>query len=223
MVALQVRRLSDEGFHVLQLDLAGCGDSGGDFGEATWSTWLDDIHLAIDWLRKQTDAPFWLWGMRVGALLAAEAGRGCSFPFNYLLWQPVTSGVLGLQQILRMGAAAEMLEGGKGSTRRLKAELAAGHSVEIAGYRISPALAAGLETASFKPAAGNGRLVWLDVSGQANREASPSTAASLTEWQQSGFKTLYQSVTGPAFWQIPESEIATGLIDATLAALVSER
>src|SRR6218665_17582 len=67
MAALQARALAQAGFEVLQLDLLGCGDSAGDFGDASWQGWLDDVHLACAWLQSQPrPAPLWLWGLRAG-------------------------------------------------------------------------------------------------------------------------------------------------------------
>ena len=63
------------GYTVLQIDLRGCGDSSGDFGEAGWSDWVDDVLAACVWLREQNQAPLWLWGLRAGCLLATEVAR----------------------------------------------------------------------------------------------------------------------------------------------------
>src|SRR5882672_8203208 len=49
MAALQSRALSAAGFAVLQLDLFGCGDSSGEFGDATWDDWVADIVEAAGW------------------------------------------------------------------------------------------------------------------------------------------------------------------------------
>jgi len=38
MAALQSRMLAARGIAVLQIDLFGCGDSSGDFGDASWAT-----------------------------------------------------------------------------------------------------------------------------------------------------------------------------------------
>ncbi len=53
MAALQSRALAAAGFAVLQIDLLGCGDSSGDFGDASWDEWIDDVLLAVRWLRGQ--------------------------------------------------------------------------------------------------------------------------------------------------------------------------
>lgn len=42
-----------QGYAVLILDLFGTGESKGDFGEATWQIWLQNIDTAIDWLTQQ--------------------------------------------------------------------------------------------------------------------------------------------------------------------------
>ena len=75
MAALQARRLAAAGFGVLIPDLYGCGDSGGDFAEARWDIWRDDLSRCRDWLRGRGHHRLVLWGLRLGALLAAELHR----------------------------------------------------------------------------------------------------------------------------------------------------
>ena len=43
MAALQARALAKAGYAVLQIDLFGCGDSSGDFGDASWQDWVGDV------------------------------------------------------------------------------------------------------------------------------------------------------------------------------------
>ncbi|MGL5987461.1 MAG: CocE/NonD family hydrolase, partial [Burkholderiales bacterium] len=50
MAAEMARQMARSGFAVLQLDLAGCGDSDGDFADASWDAWLEDIDRAAAWL-----------------------------------------------------------------------------------------------------------------------------------------------------------------------------
>jgi exosortase A-associated hydrolase 2 len=154
MAALQARAMAAAGYTVLQIDLLGCGDSSGDFGDATWEAWLADVELACDWLQQQTATPLWLWGQRTGCLLANEAANRMQRPVNLLFWQPVVSGKQFLQQFLRLKLAAEILGGeSKGVMERLRKQLQQGESVEVAGYLLSPALAAGLEKAELLLAA----------------------------------------------------------------------
>lgn len=220
LVAEQVRLLAAAGYSTLQIDLKGCGDSSHDFGDASWTDWLDDVRLAITWLLAQTQAPLWLWGLRAGALLAAEAGRQIGLTCNYLFWQPAAGGKAALQQFLRLAAAAEWLgnEGG-GTVERCKADLASGKVIEIAGYRVSAQLAAGLARATLEPPAKAGRLVWLDVSNSENAPIFRSTVATLSQWQQAGTATDHCRICGPAFWQTAEIVSVPALLAATCEML----
>src|SRR6218665_1924947 len=99
MASLQARRLAQAGYEVLQIDLHGCGDSPGEFGEASWDGWLDDIAAAAAWLRARhpTPPPLWLWGLRLGCVLGVEAARRHQLRCNFLFWQAL-SGPTQLQQ-----------------------------------------------------------------------------------------------------------------------------
>ncbi|MEW6513547.1 MAG: hydrolase 2, exosortase A system-associated [Pseudomonadota bacterium] len=222
MAALQARLLSENGFAVLQIDLHGCGDSSGDFGDATWEIWLQDVHAAHDWLRQHCAAPLWLWGLRTGCLLAAEAARRIDTPANFLFWQPVISGKQFLQQFLRLKVAGEMLSGeSKGVMESLKAQLAAGQPVEIAGYALSAGLASGLESAELAPPAQPGRVHWLEVSARPEATLAPVSLKRIEQWQAAGFTAASAVLPAPSFWQTTEIEEAPALLDATLAALRS--
>src|SRR5665647_916764 len=112
MAALQARALAQAGFSVLQIDLLGCGDSSGDFGDASWQGWVSDVVQGCHWLRNQSNTPgadsgqmpLWLWGLRAGCLLAVEAARQLGAPCNFLFWQPPAAGKPLLQQFLRFEA-----------------------------------------------------------------------------------------------------------------------
>ena len=231
MAALQARSLARAGFGVLQIDLLGCGDSSGDFGDAAWQSWVSDVVQACHWLQSRSDrhstgstpAQLWLWGLRAGCLLAVEAARQLKQPCNFLFWQPPASGKTLLQQFLRFKVAGDMLGGqAKGVMEGMRTQLGAGASVEIAGYRLSPGLASGLEQATLRPPPRTDttqRLEWLELSTREDASLSPVSAQSIGEWQNSGYAARSHIVTGPAFWQTTEIEDATALIAATKAAL----
>ncbi|MDN3920481.1 hydrolase 2, exosortase A system-associated [Roseateles violae] len=226
MAALQSRALAAAGFSVLQIDLLGCGDSSGDFGDASWAAWVADVRLASRWLRERdaahAAAPPWLWGLRAGCLLAVEATDGLDEPVNFCFWQPATSGKQLLQQFLRMRVAAEMMSGaGKGLMEDLRQQLATGTALEIAGYRLAPRLAEGLERAQLlpPPASPDGRLVWLELSTQAEPRFSPVAEQAQARWRDAGWQLDARLIKGPAFWQTTEIEEAPALLSATTSAL----
>ncbi|WP_394788757.1 hydrolase 2, exosortase A system-associated [Rhodoferax sp.] len=220
MAALQARAMANAGYTVLQLDLLGCGDSSGDFGDASWQDWINDVVFAYQWLRRQGDAPLWLWGLRAGCLLAAQAALQLEEACNFLFWAPTPAGKPLVQQFLRLKAAADLASGNaKAIMDDLRQQLALGATVEIAGYVVAADLASGMEQATLTPPALAGRLEWLDISTQADASLSPATVKPLQAWQNTGFAVRSQMVTGPAFWQTSEIEEAPNLLVATLAAL----
>lgn len=222
MAALQARALAAAGWSVLQIDLLGCGDSAGDFGDAGWQAWIDDAVHAARWLDAHdgTDTPLWFWGLRAGALLAVAAAARLERASNFLFWQPVSQGKLQLQQFLRLKAAAELTAGAKGVTEKLRAQLDAGESVEIAGYQLAPALADGLAAAKLEPPAPSPRrIVWLELSTQADAALLPASGPVLQRWRDAGVEVSAEVVPGPAFWQTTEIEVAPALVERTTALL----
>ncbi len=230
MAALQARALAAAGYGVLQIDLKGCGDSSGEFGDATWLDWVSDVQTAVRWLRTRSPAPLTLWGLRAGCLVLADAAvqmpeESCSC----LFWQPTPKGAPVLRQFLRSAAAAAFLDGrGKGVVDALRQKLAAGLAVEVGGYRVHPELAAGLERARLPVPPRLDRLVWLEVSavaapGAPSPSLAPASISASTAWRQAATGAEVRLVAGPPFWQTAEIETAPALIDATLAALQSTR
>lgn len=234
MAALQSRALAAAGFSVLQIDLHGCGDSSGEFGDASWQDWIVDALHAAAWLKARdqahANAPLWFWSLRAGCLIAMQAAANLNEHVNFCFWQPSPSGKLVLQQFLRLKIAAAMLSGAsKGLMDEMKRKLAQGQSVEVAGYSLSAQLAEGLEQASLMPdtrasqnAASCSRMECLELSMQENASAAPATKHCLTNWRSLGYATQHRLVQGPAFWQSQEIEDAPALIEATCAALLNE-
>lgn len=220
MAALQAKSMAAVGYSVLQIDLYGCGDSSGDFCDATWESWVDDVTLACNWLQQRCDSDLWLWGLRTGCLLACEAVARINTPSQLLFWQPVVSGKQFLQQFLRLKIASEMLGGdSKGLMDRLREQLAQGESVEIAGYQLSSNLAAGLENAELALSEQSRRIEWFELSGKPDGNLSLSASMRIEKWKSAGSKARGTPVYGPAFWQTAEIAECTTLINASLLAM----
>ena len=226
MAALQARAMANAGFDVLQIDLLGCGDSSGDFSDATWQTWTDDILAGYLWLRTRSQAPLTLWGLRAGCLLAANAAdKLTDEQVNFIFWQPVISGKQHWQQFMRLKMAGGLTSGSaKGVSEGIKQHLAAGQTVEIAGYSISPLLAGSLEKAELEiPDVHPGRVIWLELSTRDDVILAPLSQKRVEEWQASGINVEAKVVYGPGFWQTTEIEDAPELIAATMSALESRQ
>ena len=231
MAAMQSRAFARSGVAVLQIDLLGCGDSAGDLGEATWEQWVADVVFACRWLQSRyaqpagrEQPPLWIWGLRAGCLLACEAARQLDSRVDLLFWQPVTTGKAVLQQFLRLKMAGEILGGqAKGVTEQLRAELAAGNAVDVAGYMLRSGLCQGMERATLQAPPRPGHAVWLELSMREGATFSPLAGTVAAQWAGQGWQMHTQVVQGPAFWQTTEIEDAPALLEPTCAAVDAGR
>jgi exosortase A-associated hydrolase 2 len=218
MAALQARALAALGIGVLQIDLHGCGDSSGEFGEARWEGWKRDIDEARAWLAARLGVPVGLWGLRIGALLALDyAARARDVP-RLILWQPVTSGAAFLNQFLRLRIAADLVQEGasNGGTKALRARMEQGNPVEIAGYELAPQLAAALDPLDSSVLAPRGcRIDWFEVTPAPGRPMPPAASRIAAIWQAQGIDFGVHLVHGEPFWSTPEIAECPALLDAT--------
>lgn len=222
MAALQARALASRGIGVLLLDLHGCGDSAGDFGDATWDGWLRDIAAARAWLEERLGCTAGLWGLRLGALLAVvHAQRAPVPPRQLLLWQPVTVGSGYLNGFLRLRLAGALLQGGssKGGTNALRDTLAKGEALEIAGYLLNPQLAAGLDTANAFAIGPRCPIHWFEVTAAAGQPLPPAATRVVDTWRLQGSQVDVHLVHGPQFWAAAETVDCPALLRATLTCL----
>lgn len=219
MAALAARALAANGVAVLMLDLHGCGDSAGEFHEARWDGWLDDIAAARSWLEERTGLAAGLWGLRLGALLAAAAAQqGAAPPTRLLLWQPVTAGLSHLNHFLRLRLAADMLqEGVHEGMDTLRASLARGATLEIAGYELSAQLAEAIAVANASQFAPRCRVDWFELAAAPDRPIAPAASRLATAWRLHGADVRQQLVEGPQFWATPELSEAPALLRASVA------
>lgn len=214
MMALAANAMAEQGWAVLQVDLFGTGDAEGDFGEADWAGWLDDLACAREWLGAHHPGPQWAWGARAGALLAADALRAGASHDGLLLWQPQLSGKTLLAQFLRLKIAASLGlgEGDRVDARAVRQALADGEAQEVAGYLLSPAMARGLEAAVFDlPPVWSGPVRWLEV----GRAIAPASVTAIERLRERGVAVDSAVVDGPSFWQTVEVELASALIQAS--------
>jgi exosortase A-associated hydrolase 2 len=223
------RALAAAGFAVLQIDLTGCGDSAGEFEDATWAGWMSDLRAGWAWLAERSSGPRWLWGTRLGALLAEQFASQCAPGADgLLLWQPVVSGAQHLNQFLRLKTVNSLLRNDKPTFSPAasiaapspRADLAAGRSVEIAGYSLNPVLADAIESAQMgKSERLPARVRWFEVSSQPSAVLSPIATRVVERWRAAGSDVEVGMVAGSAFWQTIEIERCDALVAASVTAL----
>lgn len=224
MVALAARAFAAEGWAVLQIDLLGCGDSAGDFGQASWQAWIDDLAFGWRFLRERCgrDLPGLVWSLRCGGLLVSDWLAESGLAPHLLMWQPVTNGKQHLTQFLRLSVASEMLSDGDARTamKRIRSRLEQAESVEVAGYEVSPRLASAMDAASLSvPAGYGGRVAVMEMSTAEPVTISPATTTVAAKWAASGVKVESHAVRGVAFWQTQEIEVAPAVIESSVRFL----
>lgn len=222
MAALQSRALAANGYAVLQIDLRGCGDSSGDFSDATPDRWNADIAAAWDWIHANVHQSVVMWGLRLGATLALDfCASQKRLPTAFLLWQPVLSGELFMTQFLRLRVASEMLDGTKtGGTKALRESIDRGELEEIAGYRLNPRLVAYIDTLQIsKISPLNVPVNWLEITTGSARGPTPATTRVAEVWRQAGIDLELDTIAGRAFWSTQEITDCPDLVAKTMVRI----
>lgn len=143
VVAQQAKQFAEQHQSVLVLDLFGTGDSAGEFHQATWAIWLDNIATAVEWLYQQGAKSIGLWGLRVGALLAMDFIHQSPHKIDsFLAWQAVVNGENFVDELLRLYVAAAMFDPSlpRYTITELKQRILNDNELEVGGYLFNPCL-----------------------------------------------------------------------------------
>lgn len=211
---------------VLQFDLFGTGDSDGEFEEADWPTWKQDVLTAIEWTRGSGFDCFSLLALRLGCTLAAEALAGQNAaPARTVLQQPVATGSQFMTQFLRLRVAASMMNNGdKETVDQLKNRLDANETIEISGYAVSGSLWRGIEDSSLtdccQPTLGKVRV--LEVGRERPDGVSPAARKIIEAAVANGVNIDGQRVTGEPFWSATEIVLNAELRSETVNFLTMD-
>ena len=219
MVALQARSLASLGYHVLVFDLFGTGDSAGEFADATWEAWLQDLAFVWDWAEQKDHATISLWGLRMGCLLGLDFLARHRKKVPYLLfWQPPANGQTLLTSFLRLRVASAMIgEGPRESTKMLMDTLAQGGHIEVAGYSLGPDLALPISRIRLEnlPPAAFDALFWLELSNLPKVDLLPASLRALDQLKAKNAVVLSRALKGTAFWSTQEITEARVIIEET--------
>lgn len=221
LVALQARAFADAGYAVLSIDLHGCGDSSGEFGDARWEIWKSDLAAAKTWLENRSPTRIGLWGLRLGALLALDFAHGLPERLAPLiLWQPVISGKSFLTQFLRLRIASDMLSNGRqgGGAEAMRNALRAGETLEIAGYELAPDLAFAIDALDAASLTVSTPVHWFDIARTVG-SIPPATVELIGAWRRQGVDVRVNLVQGTPFWANQEFSVCPELLSKTIALL----
>ena len=127
-----------------------------------------------------------------------------------------------LNQFLRYRAAVDLLEDedGESSYEHLRDTLGRGEPVEVAGYWISARLAEGLEASQFDlPQGYRSPVAMFEVMSRTPPAISRGTERLATRLRESSVDVTIEPISGPAFWQSREIEVADDLLPPSFRAL----
>ena len=219
MVTTQAQALAQLGVGTLVIDLYGTGESDGEHGDARWDIWIENVRQGIEWLDAQPGGCIGLLGIRLGVALALNALHLDQKKRTLIAWQPVVDGKSCLTQFMRMRIAANMdrTDIPKDTTAGMRAQLAEGNSIEVAGYDIHPELATSIEnlrvSESFPSASVS--IAWLDKGNGEENTISPASEKLLAAWKSSGRAAVVIPFDGAAFWALYERFLAPDLVKKT--------
>ena len=222
LAAEQARAFASSGISCLLLDPYGTGDSAGDLENATWAIWREDALLAANWLAQSSGCQVSLWGLRLGGLLAGQLFQTAPDHFDrLLLWQPVTNGKQFLTQYLRLRVAWLMERGLPAETTDgIRAAMAAGTPVEVAGYLLSGPLATSIDDARFPegdtPLQGK-HIDWLENATGTGAPLSIAARRSVDSLTARGAQIHAATFAGPPLWQLHKRDELPELIEISSA------
>ncbi len=135
------RALCERGYLVLRFDFRGHGDSDGDFIDSSLENHYRDIEAGINHIKEHYPSVqrLGLFGLRLGATLAAHVATRRMDIDSLIFWDPILSGERYMQEILRSNLAAQMAVKGKVEVTRedLIAQMKAGTPINVEGYYLT--------------------------------------------------------------------------------------
>jgi exosortase A-associated hydrolase 2 len=185
--------LAKEGHHVMRFDYFGTGDSSGDCEEGRFATWQDNIATAVEELRDRAELEqVSLIGLRIGAVLAAQASAEIDGITRLTLWDPITDGPAYLEDRIQVD---DVYEAADNHQARRAQRLANDEPIGILGIAMSVGLRndlKGLSLASYAPA----RADSLDLIVSSEYAQIPELKEQLRHRSKFG----YECIPGPGEW-----------------------
>lgn len=225
MISDLAKRLEIKGIAVVIPDLFGTGDSAGEFAEATWDIWIDDLQRVVHWTEHNLGPLTGIVATRLGCAIANELARlrVISNISRTVFWQPTLDCSRYMNQFLRLRTAASMMIDKPESLNTLRARLSGGEALEIAGYELSGVLFNQLSNLPHPQslALGLGEVCWFDIVRDASGTDVSAAAAKFIEISAAdGHSMRYQTISGEPFWSATEIVVNEELLDRTAEFLI---
>lgn len=224
MLANIARMSAEQGYNAFCFDLFGTGDSQGDFGDSTWEIWLNDVSTILRCLKEKNIDTITVISLRSGSLFIESILQNSLLTLtNIILWQPVISGSLFMNQFIRLKLAADMIgdSANRTSAKIIKQQFKNGDSVEIAGYMINAALFNPMEKQNLSSIkqAGCPDIHWFEVAPSLEQTFSPASMRVIDGLKDAEINIHMTPVQGAQFWTTSEIAEVSTLLNKTLDIL----
>jgi exosortase A-associated hydrolase 2 len=231
MLSLFAQAAAECGIGTALPDLTGTGDSDGEFADARWDIWCDDLARTMDSVEARTGRAPVLLAVRTGALLAFDVLRSFSLRCAELvLWAPVLDGERFMRQFLRLRIAGTMAQSlpaqaDRESVASLEVSLRAGTALEVGGYTLAPELWAAMSKlkAHAPPPESGTALHWFELVAAEPCQMPPAAQRCIDALNRAGWRVQGHALAGPAFWGTAEITEVPQLVSATVSALNPHR
>jgi exosortase A-associated hydrolase 2 len=225
MVTLVAERLGRAGVTTVLPDLYGTGDSEGDFVDADWTTWQDDLRRVAAWCAGSVGPVRGLLAIRLGCALACSEPVLDALPqlTRTAFWQPVLDGERSVTQFLRLRVAASLANDLRESVASLREQLATAGEVEVAGYRLSRRLVEELDRVRVPTSLDHrlGAVDWCEIVRTAGLDPPPATSALLRASEAAGVEVRAHAIAGEPFWATTEIVTNDELLSRTVAVFAT--
>ena len=141
MYVLCSRLLADSGVHAFCFDYSGTGDSSGEWGDFSYSDWVEDLNQIYKYATNLSSKVSFI-ALRFGALVLADAIDQCDMDVDRcVFWDPIENGEILTRQLIRIKIAAAMAdESKKLTTKEISQNIQETGYLESGGYYLSKSL-----------------------------------------------------------------------------------
>jgi exosortase A-associated hydrolase 2 len=208
-MARLARAVAGAGLPALRFDYYGCGDSEGEFADATVASRLDDVPDAARFLQERTGAAnVLLLGLRLGATLAALAAEGLPDCAGLVLIEPIMGGAAYFGRELRRRLVRRMMTDGRAEEA---AEPAEDELLDLDGFAVRPATYRELRALGIRA----GQVAFagpvLVVQVHFKEGPKPELEAACNAYRQAGAPVAFRRLVLPPFWNRIEVILAPEL------------
>ncbi len=191
------RILASGGYPVVQFDYWGCGESAGDFLDASLSTRLRDISAAADYLRRTTGADrLGLLGLRLGATLATRVAAERTDCTTMVLLEPIVEIAKYFDRMMQRKKIRQMITAGKAQGGETGTDI-----VDLDGYAMRRATLEELQQLRFG-AGKTGcerRTLLVQISFNETLRSNVEQASGILR-DQEGREPQVEKLVMPPFW-----------------------